>query len=133
MANERSELSKYKSRYSPDTFVTPSQYAAELVCECVAAHRNERLPTKFWQSPKWTKTFVYQKTLADRLLKKYESSTLINGIKSCITARVKLFSLKNPQLRKYLICKENNIETTEISLPQVEPPRPTFGKKSLDL
>lgn len=131
MADNRSEASKYKSRYSPDTYVTTSQYAAELVCECIAFHNKEGLPSAFWNLPKWTKTFVYQKSLADKLLKQNESKVLIDGIKACIAARVKLFSLRNKLLKPYLVPKvtENKEIAEPFIVPKIEQPRAPFGSK----
>ena len=51
MGKERTEKSRYSSRYSPSAYVTGPQYILELICERKAKRENIDLPIKFWNLP----------------------------------------------------------------------------------
>ena len=81
MANNRSDVSNYPSKYSQKKWVTASQYIAELICERAAQHSKRDLPQHFWNDEEWAKFFVLQKGRVDRLLKKYDAQAIINAVK----------------------------------------------------
>jgi len=81
MPKERSEKSKYPSRYSPGGWVTPAQYIIELVCEQNARFHNKDLPMKFWNLDEWASFFKAQLRVTHKLLKKYDEKVIIKVIK----------------------------------------------------
>ncbi len=81
MPKERSEKSKYPSRYSPGGWVTPAQYIIELVCEQNARFHNKDLPMKFWNLDEWASFFKAQLRATHKLLKKYDEKVIIKVIK----------------------------------------------------
>ena len=82
MAENRSDESRYPSRYSPGGWVTAAQYIIELVCEQKARHENKDLPIKFWTLKEWERFFVSQTRVCHKLLKSYSSQAIINAIKA---------------------------------------------------
>lgn len=119
MAKKITDKSKYKTSYKIDTWVAPSQYIAELVCESDAKTRGTVLPYEFWNHSDWSKVFRYQVTLAAKLLKKYSARQLIAAIK--VTKN--LTSLRSPILLRNIKPEEQTapplktekIDTTPIS------------------
>lgn len=81
MAKERSEKSRWPSRYSPGGWVTGAQYIIELLCERQARKKNRDLPVRFWTLPAWQKEFASQTRATNRLIKKYSEKAIINAIK----------------------------------------------------
>jgi chorismate-pyruvate lyase len=49
MAKNRTNKSRYPSRYSPNGWVSAPQYITELVCEKKAQKEKKELPMKFWE------------------------------------------------------------------------------------
>ena len=137
MAKQVTEKCKYKTKYAIDTWVTAAQYIAELVCENIASQQNTDLPIKFWSTDKWKNPFIYQASIASKLLKKYHPIDIIDALKSNRT----FISLKNPILmdllrkkaysRKKLEAMRPEIENKDIAKPQISPPRPPQPKKSI--
>ena len=82
MAKERSDKSKYPSRYSPGGWVTEAQYIVELVCERYARSKKKDLPMKFWKDSEWEKYYVSQLRATHALLKKYDGKVIIDTIKT---------------------------------------------------
>lgn len=100
MAKNRSDASKYPSRYSPDGWVTAAQFIIELVCEAQAKKDCKELPLKFWTHEEWQAEFKSQTRATARLLKKYEPKAIINAIQS-----KKIWSLR-PKWVEGIIKKE---------------------------
>lgn len=82
MAKNRTEKSKFQSKYSPEpTYITPAQYIVEIICEHKADHDGKGLAVKFWQDKTWGKFFRQQMTLANGLLKIYSPQAIIAALK----------------------------------------------------
>lgn len=138
MAKKITEKCKYKTKYAIETWVTASQYIAELVCESEARMRGTDLPMKFWSTEKWKNTFVYQAGLAAKLLKSYHPIDIINAVAEIKT----ITSLKNPIFMDLLRKKARERKKLEAIRPAIqqatpEPkapislPRPLQKKKSI--
>ncbi len=82
MAKERTEKSKYPSRYSPGGFVTAAQWIVEYLCEKKAKNEGKELPTQFWKLPVWAKFFRSQIHTANQLVKKHGEEAVIAAIKN---------------------------------------------------
>ena len=100
MAKNRSEKSRYPSRYSPGGWGSASQYITELVCEKKAQREKKELPIKFWENKEWSKYYKYQITLANKLIKKYGEEPIVAALrdKRCWST----YSLRSPFLEKII-------------------------------
>jgi len=96
LAKQETDKSKYKTRYAVDTYVTAAQYIAELILESCAVNEKTILPFKFWNTKKWHQLFIYQCMLANKLLKQYTATQLIDAIRKTKG----ITSLRNPYLKK---------------------------------
>lgn len=81
MAKDRSDKSKYPSRYSPGKWVTANQYIVELVCEQAAKYSKKDLPMQFWKQDGWQKFFLSQTRKVSQLLKKHDEKVIITVVK----------------------------------------------------
>jgi len=108
MAQEQSEASRYKSKYGEEnSYCTPQNYIAELVCERLAMKEKCVLPVKFWNTDKWKKTYLMQLLTATSLLKMYEPAAIIAALKKnwkCYSLKAKWldddFKLEQEKLNK---------------------------------
>ena len=108
MSKQRSDKSKYPSRYSPDGWVSAPQYITEFVCEKKARTENKELPIKFWEIKEWRKYFRYQITLANKLLKDFPEEAVIAALKD--NRCWKTYSLRSPFLHSIIKEKEELIK-----------------------
>ena len=106
MADIRSEVSRYPSRYSPQKYVTASQYIVELVCEKNAQSNKMDLPMQFWKQDQWAKYFAFQSMQANRLLKKYSAKAIIDTIKA-----KNVWTLRPKWVEKVIAAKDKEITT----------------------
>lgn len=97
MTSNRSDKSKYPSRYSPDKWVSSYQYITELICEKKAQQDGKELPIKFWEIKEWRNFYRYQITLAASLVKKYGEESVIAALKDRRCYRT--YSLRAPFLK----------------------------------
>ena len=111
MSKNRTEKSKYPSRYSPDGWVSAPQYITEFVCEKKARKDNKELPIKFWVISEWRKYFRYQITLANKLLKDFPEEAIIAALKD--NRCWKTYSLRSPFLHSIIKEKEALIQERE--------------------
>ena len=113
MAKNRSEKSRYPSRYSPKGWVSAPQYITELICEKMAQRDKKDLPMKFWEIKEWRKYFKYQITLANKLIKEHGEEIVIAALKDerCWST----YSLRAPRLREIIE------EKTKVKKERVEP------------
>lgn len=134
MAKERTENSKYKSRYS-DSFIGEAQYITEMICEKRAQKLKKELPRQFWNLPEWKKFFQQQVLAANSLLKLYDAKTIITVLKNPSTFNV--MSLRAPQLEPLFDAEKrrSNLKAKAPAKPEitvsdaVEQPRPAFSQK----
>ena len=111
MSKNRTEKSKYPSRYSPDGWVSAPQYITEFVCEKKARKDNKELPIKFWEISEWRKYFRYQITLANKLLKDFPEEAIIAALKD--NRCWKTYSLRSLFLHSIIKEKEALIQERE--------------------
>ncbi len=82
MGQQRTDKSKYPSKYSPNKWVTGSQYIVELVCERKARKDKKDLPTQFWKLKEWATFYRSQVNTANSLVKKYGVEAVIAALKN---------------------------------------------------
>lgn len=83
MAKERSEASKYLSKYGEPgeaLWVSANQILAEKMMARQAQKDGEKLPPRFWQNKTWQKRFVLQSTHASKLLKDFPCEVILEAI-----------------------------------------------------
>ena len=104
MAKNRTEKSRYPSRYSPEGWVSASQYITELICEKKARTDKKELPIKFWEIKEWCTYYKYQITLANKLIKSHGEDVVIAALKDdrCWST----YSLRAPRLKQVIEEKE---------------------------
>jgi len=125
MAKQRSDKSRYQSRYSPQGYVHAAQYIAELICEKKAvADKTGELPLKFWELPDWKKFYQYQVVLANRLMKAHGEHAIISALRDNRTW--KTWSLRSPWLVKVI---EEYVEKAELSRKIAEEVEYDFSEK----
>src|SRR5687768_13944757 len=95
MAKERSEKSRYHSRYS-EGFVSGGQYVCELICERKAQSLKKELPIRFWKLDEWASYFRSQINTAHKLIKKYDEKAVIRALNNPKAKRI--YSLRAPFL-----------------------------------
>ena len=100
MAKQRTEKSKYPSRYSPHGWVHAAQYITELICEKKAQIDKKELPLKFWELKEWLKFYRYQITLANKLIKEYGEHVIISALRD--KRMWKTYSLRSPFLKNII-------------------------------
>ena len=81
MAKQRTDDSRYPSRFSPGGFVTSAQYIIEFVCEKKARMDKKDLPAKFWELKEWSAFYKSQLRATHKLLKTYEPAAIIAVLK----------------------------------------------------
>jgi hypothetical protein len=109
MAKNRTNKSRYPSRYSPNGWVSAPQYITELVCEKKAQKEKKELPMKFWEIKEWCKYYRYQITIANKLIKEFGEEPVIAALRDsrCWST----YSLRSPFLKK--IIEEKSKEVIE--------------------
>lgn len=109
MAKNRTNKSRYPSRYSPNGWVSAPQYITELVCEKKAQKEKKELPMKFWEIKEWCKYYRYQITIANKLIKEFGEESVIAALRDnrCWST----YSLRSPFLKK--IIEEKSKEVIE--------------------
>lgn len=130
MAKERSEASKYHSRYS-EGWVSASQYIVELICEKKARLANKDLPVRFWKLKEWASFFRSQIGTANKLLKKYDEKAIIRALKDKKAFRI--YSLRAPHLlpiieseQKKVVLEQQSVATVIPEIDTTAKPRPKY-------
>lgn len=139
MPEEQSQRSRFQSSYGAG-YISLPQYLAELMCERLAKKNGKTLSIKFWDLPEWRKHYLFQVTVASRLLKKYHQNAIFEVLKANKWA----YSIGSKQLIvKYKIAHEkykhlpmafeyNELKEVKQEEVVLEKPRETFNKnKSL--
>ena len=80
MAENKSDNSKYESMYGGG-FITSAQYICERLFENIAKKRKKTLGNCFWNDPYWKKDYQWQIVSANKLLKTYTPSVIIQALK----------------------------------------------------
>ena len=134
MSKERTDLSKYRSPSTGD-YCTAAQYTAEIICQRIAdKDKVGTLAYKFWNQPKWKKTYIRQVSLANKLIKEY-GDDFVRFIKSksgknIISLGMKDIKKKFEQFRSNLK-EEKPIEVKEPQEKAVFTSRRSFGSKTM--
>lgn len=116
MAQERSDNSRYESRYGGG-FVTPAQYIAEIMCERAAKKDKKDLPVKFWNLPTWKRTFMTQVLAANSVLKLYSPKAIIAALRRAPT----VYSLRAHWLDPIMQEEQAKVESYESKMEQAAP------------
>jgi len=128
---------RFRSKYcSKDTFITGSQYLAELMCERSARQNGLELKDHFWKTQKWNQIFRRHIVQCNRLLKRFPIEAIIRAFHDPQTANFLSFGNKKyiSIIKKHLrdLKKRDSGEITEIrTASKIEKPRQPLGKKSL--
>ena len=134
MSKQRTDISKYRSPSTGD-YCTAAQYIAEIICQRIA--NKEKIGTlayKFWNQPKWKKTYIRQVSLANKLIKEY-GDDFVRFIKS--KSGSKIISLGMKDIKKKFEMFRSNLTTEkpiEVKEPQekaVFTSRRSFGSKTM--
>ena len=134
MSKQRTDISKYRSPSTGD-YCTAAQYIAEIICQRIAdKDKIGTLAYKFWNQPKWKKTYIRQVSLANKLIKDY-GDDFVRFIKSKSGSRI--ISLGTKDIRKKFEMFRSNLTTEkpiEVKEPQekaVFTSRRSFGSKTM--
>lgn len=123
------------SRYGADKNIDAAQYIAEIMCERLARKEKQDLPVKFWNTPKWQRTFKQQVLAARSILKLHDANAVIAALRKTPT----VFSLRAEWLQPIIReCAEKlKIVVTDKVSPEAvtvnEQPRQTFVSKKSKL
>jgi len=107
VANERSEKSRYPSRYSPQKWVTAAQYVVEPCCEKKAKQEKKDLPIQFWNLKEWSAFYRGQIASANKLIKKHGEEAVIAALKSPKAAW--MWSLRAPAFESLVLQERRNL------------------------
>ena len=134
MSKQRTDISKYRSPSTGD-YCTAAQYIAEIICQRIAdKDKIGTLAYKFWNQPKWKKTYIRQVSLANKLIKEY-GNDFVRFIKS--KSGSKIISLGTKDIRKKFemfrsnLTEEKPIEVKEPQEKAVFTSRRSFGSKTM--
>jgi hypothetical protein len=99
----------------------------------MAENKNEgSLGFKFWNKGEWKKTYRYQITLANRLIKKFDEQDLIQALNS--KAGKSIYSLRNNRITGLVArAKKTPLSDTPNILPTsdtLSKPKKPFGNKN---
>ena len=122
MAKNKSNSSRYPSRYSPKVdkdgfaWVTGRQYIIELICENKAAKDSKELPRAFYDLPEWQE--FYQAQINNRSLGKLIQTHGIEKIISFLMENKHIMSLRpkwvHNKLDEYSYVSKKRSDSTEI-------------------
>jgi hypothetical protein len=147
MAEKQSASSCYSSRHGGG-WITIGAFLAERICENIARLERKSLGERFWADPVWKKTFIFQASLAAKLISgdnkwgvKYDPQVLINVLGSPSCNRIKslgaMFILKPlldaEQAKQDMIVAnltESPANQIDYESLRDEKPRPTVGRKN---
>lgn len=90
------EKNSYPSKYSNGKTVSAAQFITEIICENKAIREKKDLHYKFWTNKEWANFYKNQIASAHKLLKKYDASAIIKGLKN--TKARNIYSLRAPHL-----------------------------------
>lgn len=108
MAKQRTEKSKYPSRYSPNGFVTAAQWVVEFVCEKKAKREKKDLPIQFWKIPEWQTFYRSQVNTANSLIKKHGEKAVIAALRNPKTAW--MYSLRAPGFEGFVVDEKRKLD-----------------------
>jgi hypothetical protein len=97
VAKERTDKSRWPSRYSPNGFVTGAQFLVEVVCQNKAKRDSVDLPIKFWELPDWKNYFRWQSKMANELVKEFGEEAVISALKDKRGSYI--YSLNAPKVK----------------------------------
>lgn len=85
MAKERTEASKYLSKYGEpgeSLWVAPAQFLAETMVSKMAAKDGVKLPPRFWSGGIYKKDFLFQLKKANDILKSFPIEIVLEALSS---------------------------------------------------
>lgn len=123
MAKQRTDDSRYPSRFSPGGFVTSAQYIIEFVCEKKARLDGKDLPAKFWELKEWSAFYKSQLRATHKLLKTYEPAAIINVLK-----KGRIWSLRAAWVEKLIAAEQLAITKKKEAVARLEAQKPKEDK-----
>lgn len=118
MAKDRSDKSKYLSRYS-EGYVSAGQYITELICEKKATSLKRELPIRFWKLKEWASYFRSQIGSAHKLLKQFHEKAIIKALNNPKARSI--YSLRAPHLLPIIQEEQKAVEVQLASTPKEIP------------
>lgn len=118
MAKDRSDKSKYLSRYS-EGYVSAGQYITELICEKKATSLKKELPVRFWKLDEWASYFRNQIGSAHKLLKQFHEKAIIKALNNPKARSI--YSLRAPHLLPIIKEEQAAVEIQLKSQPKEIP------------
>lgn len=115
MSKQRTELSRYPSKYSPKNWVSCAQYIIELLCEKLARTKGKDLPVQFWHLKEWANFYKSQLRITHKLLAKYSEKAIIAVIKDR-----NIWSLRPKWVEDLIIKKQREIDLSKIQVVEKE-------------
>lgn len=100
------------------------------MCDRVARKNKAHLPDKFWQTPRWKRTFLLQLRLANSLLKIYSYDSIVAALRSRDGRRV--YSLGANWLDDLIRAEQEKVDRAkrlQEARPQEPEPRTTASGK----
>lgn len=121
-------MDKYISKYSNDKAVSAAQYITELICENKAKKDKLDLHYRFWTNKNWEIYYKNQIASAHKLLKKYDSKSIIRALRS--KPAEKIYSLRAPHLIAIIEKEQEKLESEnkDLSLEIDRKDKKTFRK-----
>lgn len=111
----------YDSKHT-DKKITAAQYLAEQMCTRLAAKNGKVLSNRFWFEKKWKNYFNYQCLLANKLIKLYNETSVIQAISDRSVRNV--YSLALPTIgtlaEKYFKVSDRSVEKETLVKQEVE-------------
>jgi HSP90 family molecular chaperone len=106
--SKKTKKSRYKSKYSPNKYVTAAQYIIELLCEKKAKFLNKQLPMKFWAKKEWAKYFQKNLRQVHKLLEFYNEEAIIAALNSMEADR--RYSIFTEEMKRLIEKEQQKID-----------------------
>lgn len=81
MAKQRTEKSRFPSRFAEGTYVSGPQYVTELFIEIYYRQSHKDLPPKFWELPELSRLYRSQIPAAVKLTRDYPTEVVIRTLR----------------------------------------------------
>lgn len=77
---KQTDLSRFPSKYAPNTYITAQQYVLELICERQARFNKKELPLYFWRDKEWANTYKRWLRQVHKLSKQYSAKAILAAL-----------------------------------------------------
>jgi hypothetical protein len=79
-SKNQTQKSRYKSRFSPETFVTIQQYILEIICSRKAFMEKREIGLYFWKNEEWANFYKRWLRSVHKLSKKYSPEAILHAL-----------------------------------------------------